>query len=77
MNSSKSVMDVLVQIRKDKGLRQVDVAKSLGIGQPAVSELESGVTSPRLDTLARYAEALGLTLSISLEEDAEIGMGKK
>lgn len=68
MNSSKDVMRTLVQIRKDKKLRQVDIAKSLGVGQPAVSELEGGFTSPRLDTLARYAEALGLTLTVTLEE---------
>lgn len=68
MNSSKAVMRTLVEIRKEKKLRQVDIARALGVGQPAVSELEGGLTSPRLDTLARYADALGMTLTITLEE---------
>lgn len=68
MDSSKAVMRTLVEIRKEKKLRQVDIARALGVGQPAVSELEGGLTSPRLDTLARYADALGMTLTITLEE---------
>ncbi len=54
----------LVERRKELGIRQVDVAKSMGIGQPAVSELERGETSPKLETLQRYARAVKAELSV-------------
>lgn len=59
----------LVALRKDKGLRQVDVAASMGVGQPSVSELERGETNPRLDTLQRYAAAIGVSIEFKVVED--------
>lgn len=59
----------LVALRKDKDLRQVDVAASMGVGQPSVSELERGETNPRLDTLQRYARAIGVRIEFEVVED--------
>lgn len=56
------VLTALVDYRKRKEIRQVDVARDMGIGQPSVSELERGMTSPRMETVQRYARALGLEL---------------
>ena len=66
--NGRDVMNLLVQARKDKGLRQVDIAEALNIGQPAVSELENGENSPRFDTLQRYALAVGMEVEIVLKE---------
>lgn len=63
------VLRNLVEHRKRSGLRQIDVAESMGIGQPSVSELERGETSPKLETLQRYARAIGATIHIHIAPD--------
>ena len=63
----------LVEARKNAGLRQVDVAERMGIGQPSVSEFERGETSPKLETLQKYSEAIGCTLNIYISPDSERG----
>jgi transcriptional regulator with XRE-family HTH domain len=64
----------LVDLRKKKakessGFRQVDVAKAMGVGQPSVSEFEKGKTNPRLDTIQRYAEAIGVRIELKVVND--------
>lgn len=52
--------------RRALGLLQTDVAKAIGAGQSAVSDIERGV-SCRLPTLQRYARAVGVRLVVTLE----------
>ncbi len=44
---------------KNPRLRQIDVARELKIGQPAISEFERGVATPRVETIQKYARAVG------------------
>lgn len=48
----------LVQVRKDNGLTQAAVAKSMNVGQSVVAEIETAKADIRLSTLDRYAEAV-------------------
>lgn len=48
----------LVQVRKDNGLTQAAVAKSMNVGQSVVAEIESAKADIRFSTLDRYAEAV-------------------
>ena len=57
--------DSLESMRKAVNKTQVQVAKELGIGQNAVSQLESR-TEIYVSTLRRYVQALGLDLEIAL-----------
>jgi transcriptional regulator with XRE-family HTH domain len=51
------------------GLGQREVAKRMGTTQSALSDLETGNTkSPRLETIIRWAEALGLRVDISIDD---------
>lgn len=50
------------ELRKRKGLSQVDLAKSLGVDQSTVSLWERGKTFPRRDMAFRLAVELGCTL---------------
>lgn len=57
--------------REDAQLTQEDLAKLLHTQKPAISRLEAtgrkiNSPSPSLDTLCRYAVALGYTLKINL-----------
>lgn len=57
----------LKELRRSLGLTQVEVAKRLGVSQNRVSQMERGdLGQLRIDTLRRYAEALGVDLRIDL-----------
>lgn len=64
------MLDMILDARKTAGLTQAEVAKRMGSSVPAVSRLENalltgGKPSPSLDTLHRYAKALGKNLTVS------------
>lgn len=54
--------------RKRKGLTQKEVAKRMGTKAPAIARLEASNSnnkhSPSINTLRRYAQAVGCTLQI-------------
>ena len=55
--------------REAAGLTLADLSARCGIDQPALSRLENGHTSnPTLDTLWRYAAAVGKRLVLSAED---------
>ena len=55
--------------REAAGLTLADVSARCGIDQPALSRLENGHTqNPTLDTLWRYAAAVGKRLLLSTED---------
>lgn len=55
-------MSTLEKLRKDKGMTQSTLAKSLGVDQSAVCLWEKGKTLPRVDVAIRLANLLGCTL---------------
>jgi transcriptional regulator with XRE-family HTH domain len=63
------VLAALVQRRRRLGLSQTAVAARMGTSQSAVARLEAGGSDPRLSTLARYAAALGTTVSYGVRGD--------
>jgi len=65
-----AVRQTLVERRQEMGLTQGDVAKAMGTGQSYISVFERGGRSkePLYSTVQRYAEALGLTLKMTLEK---------
>lgn len=56
--------------RSKAGLSQADVAERMGTHAPAITRLESALStgkhSPSIDTLKRYAQAVGCQLQITL-----------
>ena len=48
--------------RVEMGLSQKIVAALMGTTQPALARLERGEIDPKLSTLERYAQALGLSI---------------
>ena len=58
--------------REAAGLTLADLSARCGIDQPALSRLENGHTpNPTLDTLWRYAAAVGKRLVLSAEDISE------
>lgn len=55
---------LLAQARRDAGLTQAELARRLGISQPAVAQLERFDSNPRIETLERALRAVGVELVI-------------
>ncbi|MDR0482821.1 MAG: helix-turn-helix transcriptional regulator [Cellulomonadaceae bacterium] len=57
----------LRELRSQAGMTQADMAEAMHVGQNRVSQIESGgAERSRLETLRRYAEALGGHLSVEI-----------
>jgi len=58
----------MLKARNDAGLSQADVAERMGTKPPAITRLESSLTSgrhsPSIATLKKYAKAVGCHLEI-------------
>jgi len=50
-------------LRRDRGMTQAALAELVGCCPQNVSRMEAGCYLPRLDTLALYADALGVSMS--------------
>jgi DNA-binding phage protein len=63
----RSIVDALKARRLSQGLSLAEVARKSGIAKPNLSRLENGSHAvPTLDTLDRYARALGMTIHVEL-----------
>ena len=64
------MFDAILKARKDAGLTQAQVAERMGTKATAVTRLENalitGKPSPSLNTLRKYAAALGKKLEVRL-----------
>ena len=58
LTSPVSIGDRIRDARKERALSQVDLAKLVGVTQPAVANWESGVHDPRRLMLAKIADVL-------------------
>ena len=61
----------LRDIRKMKNLSQDDIEKATGLVRPYISRVENGHTVPSIETLQKWAAALGMQLYQVLYEGEE------
>ncbi len=52
----------LLQVRKKRKVSQDELAKKLGVHAPVIGRYERGEVKPSIETAARMAEALGVSL---------------
>jgi len=66
----KKIGNRIVQLRKEKGLKQIDLAAKLDLEDSALRRIEKGRTNPTIKTLFNIAKELGITVSelITVEE---------
>src|SRR5579862_4431549 len=55
-------------MRKEKGMRQSELALLTGLKQPNLSRIENGLVSPRQATLEKIAKALGVEVQVFFSE---------
>jgi transcriptional regulator with XRE-family HTH domain len=63
---SQQVVDALTSERIRQGLTQKTVAERMGVHPNFVQIVEYKQREPKISTLERYAEALGVRLEVSL-----------
>lgn len=72
MATLDQMQELLVQLkaaREAKGLSLADLTQLTGMDRSALSKLETGQrTNPTVETLVRYAEAVGKRLVVSLAD---------
>ncbi|MBB0998488.1 helix-turn-helix transcriptional regulator [Dietzia maris] len=61
----------LVELREQAGLNQTQVAGRMGIDRSFVSRFEKFDSAPRMDTIVRYAHAIGARLHLDAELECE------
>ena len=72
----RQAVQLLKSERLAQGLSLADVEQRTGLGKSALSRLETDPdANPTLTTLARYAEALGKQLAVTLHERATAARG--
>lgn len=54
----------LIRARNEKGITQKQLEALSGVKQPVIARMESGKTSPNLDTIMKVLFALGKTLTV-------------
>jgi transcriptional regulator with XRE-family HTH domain len=64
-------------LRKQKGLTQVELSKILGCSQAMITTYENDLKKPSVSTLARLAEALGVSIDHVVGNSAPVKTGDK
>ena len=54
----------LIQARREKGISQKQLEEMSGVKQPVIARMESGATSPQLETILKVLAPLGKTLAV-------------
>ena len=54
-------------VRKEKKITQVELGKKLGVSGSMIAQYETGVRNPKLDTIGKIADALGVSLNYLME----------
>ena len=60
-----AIISAMIKQRTELGLSQRDLAALCEIPQSSVARIESSKTTPRLDTLLKILNQLGLTLTVT------------
>lgn len=58
----KSLGKRIVALRKEQGMKQIELATNINIEDSALRRIESGTTNPTIKTLLRIAEGLDIEI---------------
>lgn len=59
------IISQLTKLREEAGLSQKDLGKKINVTQAQISKIESGLQSPRLDTLLKLANFFKKEITLS------------
>lgn len=61
-----AALEAMIRARAEAGVTQAELAERMETTQSAIARLESGRVSPTVETLQKYARALGKRLKIEM-----------
>lgn len=65
-----AVIGEIIKARNERGISQKKLEEMSGVKQPVIARMETGSTSPQLDTVLKILFSLGKTLAVvPLERD--------
>lgn len=64
MEELTALMATIIRRRQELGWSQRELAKRCGMPQSSIARMETGISFPRVDTLARVLRELGMTLVV-------------
>jgi transcriptional regulator with XRE-family HTH domain len=57
-----TLAQIIRRLREERGLTQIALAKQMRLTQSAICQAETGVVTPRVATLRRFANALRVSV---------------
>ena len=60
----------VAELRQAKGMTQAQLAAASGVHRVTIARIECGAVQPKVDTLARLAAALGVSVSKLIDRKA-------
>lgn len=63
-NLRVSFIEELIKARQERGISQKRLEELSGVKQPIIARMETGKTSPQIDTILKILAPLGKTLAI-------------
>ena len=70
-NLRVALISEIIKARQEQGISQKKLEELSGVKQPVIARMETGQTSPQLDTVLKLLAPLGKTLAIVPIEIAE------
>ncbi|WKY47161.1 helix-turn-helix transcriptional regulator [Eubacteriaceae bacterium ES3] len=59
-----ALMGEIINARHEKGLSQKKLEELSGVKQPVIARMEKGTSDPKLTTIMKVLESLGMTLEV-------------
>ena len=69
-------MSELIDARHEQGITQKKLEELSGVSQPVIARMETGKTSPQLDTVLKVLASLGKTLAVVSLEQWEVNQSR-
>lgn len=70
MRLAQAVALRIIEYRIKQGITQTELARCVGLKQPAIARLEAGNHEPSLATLSRLSRALGMEFHIDITPES-------
>lgn len=62
------IIEEIIKVRKKKGMSQLQVAKGCDVPAPTISRLESFTVEPKVSTLIKICNVLGLKITCQFKK---------
>lgn len=73
----KTLGMMIAELRKEKGMTQLELAEKMGVTDKAVSKWERDLSYPDINSLPNLAEALGVSVDELMQIKMEMNTPKK